>query len=61
MQIRQYTNAPASFAVMFDFEDWSKIKLEAQRSQRLIPVIVSEILTYGIENYPFTDKQHAQA
>lgn len=60
MQIFEDVDREDVFIVSFDFKDWSKIKTEAMRRGRLIPVIVLEVLTYGIERYKYTTKQNAQ-
>lgn len=59
MQVFEDVNREDVFIVSFDNSDWDKVRLEATRSGRLIPVVVLAILTYGIEHYKYTTKKDA--
>jgi len=59
MQIFEDVNREDVFIVVFDFDDWSKIKLEAQRTGRLIKRIVLDVLTHGVEKYKYTKRENA--
>lgn len=60
MQIFEDVNRDDVFIVAFDFEDWRKIRLEATRSGRLVPVVVLDVLSVGVERYQYTTKQNAR-
>lgn len=50
-----------TFVIEFTFDEWSKILLEAQRSQRLITDIVTDILAWGVEHYKYTSRKDARS
>jgi len=57
MQIFEDVNREDVFIVSFDNADWEAIKREALRTQRLLKVIVLEVLSYGVQHYPYTKKK----
>lgn len=60
MQIFEDITVEDKFIIVLSFDELSKIKAEAQRSQRLITSIVLDILSFGLEHYKYTTKQCAQ-
>lgn len=58
MDIYEDVDVEGKYIIVFSFDEWDKIKIEAQRTQRLITGIVLDILTWGIENYPHTKKKY---
>ncbi|GAI76873.1 unnamed protein product [marine sediment metagenome] len=48
-----------TFFIVFTFDEMSKIILESTRLKRLIEDIVSDVLHYGVERYPYTGKKDA--
>lgn len=59
MQLFENPDREDCFLVSFDFEDWSKIKIEAKRTGRLIPAIVLDVLTCGLQRYKYTKAENA--
>lgn len=57
MQIFQDISRADVFIVVFQFDEWHKIRLESSRSGRLVEDIVKDVLAWGIEHYPYTKKE----
>lgn len=60
MEIYQADEQAGKITVLLDFDEMAKIIVEATRTRRLIINVVRDVLTWGIEQYPYTEKKKAR-
>jgi len=59
MQIFEDIKVEGKYIIVLTFDEQNKVRLESQRTGRLITSIVWDVLTYGVEKYKYTKKEHA--
>lgn len=59
MNIFEDVKVPGKYIVVFDFDEYSKIRLESTRTGRLISDIVAAILSWGLRKYHYTSATNA--
>lgn len=59
MRIFQDINSVVKLIMVLDFDEYRKIVLESTRTGRLITDIIQDVLVWGLENYPYTEKKDA--
>lgn len=57
MQIFEDIRVAGKYIVVFSFDEQEKIRIQADRTQRLITGIVLDVMSWGLENYPYTKKE----
>jgi len=57
MQIFEDIKVEGKYIIVFDFDEWALIRLEALRSGRIITKIVESVLVYGVRHYKYSPKR----
>lgn len=57
MQMFDDIHVEGKYIIVLSFDEQEKIRIEADRTQRLITGIVLDVLSWGLENYQYTKKE----